>query len=219
MENSIKITDKLFLPKDGATKDYSSINMDNGGINDTSMWLIIEGYKSASFELVDNLLDNNETGWLELDSKIYPVVFLFRHFLEMILKDTIRFEKLIKQETYSNEVGFPTIHSLERLWNELRPMLEVRYANFGDDIKKEHIERNDAVESLIKEIDTLDKGSYAFRYPFDKPQGNNDTISYSLPTMTIGLDNLKNIMLKLTIYFEGINEQAKVSFDEIRTNN
>jgi hypothetical protein len=218
MEEPIKITDKLFVPQEGAKKDYSSINRNIGGINDDSMWLIIEGYKDAAFELVNNLLGDTEISWLKLDSKIYPAVFLFRHFLEMILKDTIRFEKLIRQESYANEVGFPPTHSLKELWDELRPIIEARYEHFDEVLKQECIDRNNSVESLIEEIENLDGGSYAFRYPFDRPRKNNDQINYSLPTMTIELENLKIVMSKLVMYFEGINEQARVGFDEIRFN-
>ncbi|NJK82897.1 MAG: hypothetical protein HC912_02865 [Saprospiraceae bacterium] len=214
----LTVNDKLFIPQTGLDKTYSSINRVVGGNNDHSIFLIIQGYKEASFELINNLLNDTKIDWLKLDSKIYPLVFLFRHYLEMILKDTIRYESLISQKNYSDEVGFPPSHSLIELWKELKPSIQKRYTFYGEDLKRD-CEKNDGiVEKLLTEIEDLDSGSYAFRYPFDRPTKTNKQIRYSLPSMTIDILNLKNVMQDLSDYLEGINEQAKVTLDEIQSN-
>jgi hypothetical protein len=211
-------TDKLFIPQTGLDMEYSSINRVVGGNNDGSIYLIVEGYKEASFELINNLLNDTKIDWLKLDSKIYPLVFLFRHYLEMILKDTIRYENLISKKNYSDEVGFPPSHSLIELWKELKPMIQKRYTLYDENLKKECKENDEVVEKLLTEIEDIDGGSYAFRYPFNKPTKTDKRIRYSLPFMTINLQNLKNMMQNLSDYFEGINEQARVSLDEIQSN-
>ena len=102
--------DKLFIPQTGINLEYSSINRFNGLNNDHSIFLIVEGYRNASFELLDTLLNDSQLDWLKLDSHIYPLLFLFRHYLEMIVKDTIRYENLISRKINSDEVGFPPEH-------------------------------------------------------------------------------------------------------------
>lgn len=210
--------DKLFVPQTGLDKAYSSINRIVGGNNDHSVFLIVEGYREASFELINNLLNDTEIDWLKLDSKIYPLVFLFRHYLEMILKDTLRYENLVRQKNYSHEVGFPPSHSLIYLWNELKPLIQERYTFFDEDLKRKCEENDEIVEKLLTEIEDLDSGSYAFRYPFDKPTKTDERIRYSLPSMTINIQNLKNVMEKLSAYFEGINEQARVTLSDSKSN-
>ncbi|MCK9617495.1 MAG: hypothetical protein M0R21_06620 [Lentimicrobiaceae bacterium] len=218
MEEKLKITDKLFQEKSGMNYDYSSINMTKGLNNDQALFLIAEGYKNASIELLDKLLNDNKINWLKLDSLIYPIVFLFRHHLEIIIKDTIRFENITDGNSFSDEIGFPTEHSLIDLWKDLRPKIEKRYISYDENLKNDCIETNNAVENMISEIDNLDKGSYSFRYPFNKPNRGNNEVNYSLPQITIGLKNLKNNMIKLINYFDGINEQARIALDEKQSN-
>jgi hypothetical protein len=136
----------------------------------------------------------------------------------MILKDTIRYENLVIQKNYSDEVGFPPYHSLIELWKELKPSIQKRYTFYDENLKKQCEEKDEIVEKLLTEIEDIDSGSYAFRYPFDRPTKTDKRIRYSLPSMTINLQNLKNMMQNLSDYFEGINEQTRVSLDEIQSN-
>ena len=198
--------------------DYSSINSIKGINNDHALFLIAEGYKNATMELLNKLLNDKEIDWLQLDTLIYPVVFLFRHHLEIIMKDTIRYENILEGNSFSDEVGFPIEHSLIDLWIDLRPDIEKRYIHYDEELKKECIEANNTVENMLSEIDNLDKGSYSFRYPFNTPRRGNNEINYSLPQMSIDLENLKNNMIKLIDYFDGINEQARIALDEKQSN-
>lgn len=158
--------DKLFLPKTGLEKDYSSINRVNDGNNDHQFFLIIEGYKNSAFELLDNLIGKEDVDWLNLDSKIFPIIFIFRQYLELILKQTLRFEKLIKEEIQSDELGFKRIHSLEELWNELKPNIQSRYKKYDQKTQDELFEKDVIIDNIILEFENLDGGSFAFRYPF-----------------------------------------------------
>lgn len=218
MTAKLKITDKLFQEKSGMNYDYSSINRIKGTNNDHAMFLIAEGYKNAALELLDKLLDDNEIDWLKLDTLIYPVMFLFRHHLEIIIKDTIRYENILKGGSFFDEIGFPVGHSLINLWKELRPDIEKRDIYYDVNLKNECIETDNAVENMLTEIDNLDKGSFSFRYPFNSPRRGNNEINYSLPQMTIDLFNFKKNMVKLIDYFDGINEQARVELDEKQSN-
>lgn len=123
----------------------------------------VEGYKRAANELV---LRINETGQNQ-DVFVYPIVFLYRHHLELLLKviiDTGR--RLLDEGT-----GFPTHHKLNNLWPLAKGIIK-KVWSAGD--PKEFA----FVEHIINEISLVDPGSMSFRYPKDK-EGKS-----SLPNIT-----------------------------------
>ncbi len=122
--------DKLFITNDGCNYEYSLINRRQGINNEHSQFLIIEGYRKASKELLESLLADEDIDWLKLDSKIYPILFLFRHYLEIIIKDTLRYYNILNDMIASDEVGFVKEHSLMTLWKSLKPFLERSYINY-----------------------------------------------------------------------------------------
>ena len=91
------INDTVFLEADGVGHNYASINRGKGIRNESGMFFIIEGYREASFYLLDELIKNHNQDWLKIDSIIYPVLFSFRHYLEVVMKDTLRYHRMIKK--------------------------------------------------------------------------------------------------------------------------
>ncbi len=194
------ITDKLFLDDDSPTSySKASINHSKGHLNELGLFYIIEGYREATNLLLAKIIEADKE-WLKIDSLIYPLLFIFRHYLEVIIKDTIRYYRLYKKEVFSNETGFVNEHSLLKLWQQLQPYLKETYANVDTtetDLK--------AVENLLIEFDTVDKGSFAFRYSFEGSKKPNANIVYSIGTLTIDLENIHNTIIKMQNYFEGVN--------------
>lgn len=204
------INDKFFLEAEGVGYDYASLNRQRGIRNESGLFFIIEGYRDAAYYLLDELLNNHKGDWLKIDSLIYPLLFSYRHYLEIVMKDTLRYHRLIKQETFFDQVGFKNEHSLIKIWTELKPYLEHIYVN-AENLN----EKFSAVEKLLNEIDEKDKGSYSFRYPFDSSRNLDTPIQFSLPHIAIDLGNLKAVFQKLSYYFDSINEHAKVLLDEM----
>jgi hypothetical protein len=213
-----EIGNKLFVEKDGLDYDYASINRTKGLNNHHSEFLIIEGYRESTKELLTNLLNDKDIDWLKIDSKIYPILFLFRHYLEAILKSTIRNYNILNNNSYSDEVGYVSTHSLLNLWNELKPFLEKNIEYYEGNIRQEYLNTNKAVESIITEIENLDKNSFGFRYPFVGAKKINDPVKYSTPSFTIDLSNLKEVIIKMTNYFEGVHDEAIRLLDEKQSN-
>ncbi len=116
----------------------------------------VDGYKNAADYLVDYSAERHE-----MDSLVYPIMFLYRHYLEIQLKDILRMLYLHHGKTCST----PTDHKLFELWCEVRPLMEEVYGDFED------IERNNYIEARVKEVVQVDVGSYAFRYPVDIERG------------------------------------------------
>lgn len=89
-------------------------------------------------------------------------------------------------------------HYLEfNLWNSLR--------NFIDD-EPPQLRR---VCKLIKELDELDKSSTTFRYSYNHNK-KGKIIEYDIPTTMINVYELKNRVMQLYCFFEGINHLNRV---------
>lgn len=211
--------DKAFISNESYNYNYSSLNRSKGINNEHSQFLIIEGYREASKELLENLLLDEEIDWLKLDSKIFPVLFLFRHYVEIIIKDTLRYYNILNDLIASNEVGFVKEHSLMKLWSCLKPFLERNYLTYEKKLAEECMASDNSIEALIKEIDELDKFSFAFRYAFEGAKTIDTKVNYTISKpVIINLKNLKNIIIKMINYFEGIHSQAVWFLDEKQSN-
>jgi hypothetical protein len=111
------------------------------------------GYKDAADTLVGALAERKAS----LDSVIYPLVFLYRQGLELQLKLILPLARRLAGKKASADIG----HKLMPLWNELREYLEQLDPREGD-------KELPAIEDFIRQLDTVDPGSYAFRYPTTK---------------------------------------------------
>lgn len=111
------------------------------------------GYKDAADALVEALITHRAP----LDSVIYPLVFLYRQGLELQLKLILPLaRRLAGKDSVADHQ-----HGLMPLWSELRRHLEQL------DSRKEDKELP-AIEDFIRQLDTVDPGSFAFRYPTTK---------------------------------------------------
>ncbi|GEM_PF-6673689 len=127
---------------------------------------------------------------------IVPVIFLYRHSIELDLKSlylTLKSKECIKKNTTPNRkkaVEKLNKHSLFNLWNMVNPLLHKYYlANDCNKIIK-------AVSKYIKELDTFDPDSIAFRYPYSNKVSNNKFEK-----------NLNNIThINLLVFYAEINK-------------
>lgn len=210
--------DKLFISGEGLNYDYASINQTRGILNHHSEFLIVEGYKTATVDLLNSLIQDDKIDWLKIDSKIYPIMFVFRHYLEMSMKSTLRFYNMLNDKTTYEQVGYIKEHSLEKLWKDLRPYLEKTFENYQEDLRSESISTLTAVEALLAEFDSLDKNSFGFRYAFAGVKKPEEDVKFSLPSFTIDLNNLRQVILKCINFFDGINMQVEAMLDEKQSN-
>lgn len=149
------------------------------------MALMASGYEKAASLLVDQALERSDL----LDFLIYPIVFNYRHFIELRLKGIL--------DAHGEHVGIDPIwrsHSLTALWNAFDEMLD-RYGTFDPDEADEH------AADLIDEFSKIDPGSFSFRYP-------TDTHGESLvpPFEHVDLVWLKDVMTGLSHYFDGTDD-------------
>lgn len=104
-----------------------------------------EGYRLAAEAVIQAAGDSEH----DADRFIYPVVFLYRHRIELALKELLAYGPDVVET-----------HDLETIWKAARAILE-REISVPDG-------QLSIVESRIIELHTLDKTATAFRYAYKK---------------------------------------------------
>ena len=113
-----------------------------------------EGYRRAADILVDYVADNDR----DQDFLVYPIAFLYRHYLELRLKEL----RIISSKLSGRSIGPFLGHDLMKLWSEARPNIDQN--RLGPQIKG----NLNAIEERLKELQVIDPSSDAFRYPEHK---------------------------------------------------
>jgi hypothetical protein len=135
------------------------------------------GFKSAADKLVNVAV--NEPGYA--DYLVYPVLYLYRMYIELRLKTILEGAEQISR----------TGHKLEQLWKEVKPLMEGSSQWFDD-------QELAAVEEKIREFCIIDPFSDAARYA---------TNLKGEPTLqgmqSVDLKHLKQVMDSLSTSLEG----------------
>ena len=184
----LKDGDRLFVESEDISDSFLNRSKNNNEI------VMPEAYIDTALWLLDliTLSDNN----FVKNGNIFPALYCFRHYLELIMKDSIHYFKLNRREISSDELGYSDKeHGLFNLWNSLR--------NFLDD--NNQVKR---ICKIIKEMDDIDKGSTAFRYAFN--HNNGRIVEYDYPATMIDVSELKKRVLQLYNFFEGINHLSRI---------
>ncbi|HEX20244.1 MAG TPA: hypothetical protein ENG78_05435 [Acidiferrobacteraceae bacterium] len=173
--------DKLF----DSTEDWwnnACLNFSHDG------WTLYAiGYKEAADLLVKHIEDYS----CSQDILVYPILFLYRQYLELAIKDLIRQGRKLQDIAEP----FPQTHQIDELWKICSKLLSE--ISPGDST-----EEQDHIDRLINEFCQVDPTSMAFRYPEDR-DGNP-----SLPGIShINLRNVKAVIAKISIILDGAGAQ------------
>lgn len=149
--------------------------------------LYASGYKKAADLLVQGVEERNSCQ----DSLVYPVLFLYRQYLELEIKGLIRQARRLQDVAGD----FPKSHRINELWRDCHKLLsEISPGDSTAELKQ--------ITRLINEFSDVDKESMAFRYPEGK-NGNP-----SLPGVHhINLRNVREVIGKISIILMGANLQ------------
>lgn len=147
----------------------------------------IHSYRMGAEMLVERTHETLALNWL-----IFPIVYLYRHYLELRLKSLIWHGDILAGEPLTK---LDNQHSLGALWRICRRKLE----QWQKDCPKDDL---DAVESTILEFDTIDPKSQAARYPTERDGSpsrilgkdiNLDTFAKTLKKTSNFLDSAADI--------------------------
>lgn len=108
----------------------------------------IEGYRRAGDILSDYVYSTSRFQ----DTLIYPILFCYRHHLELRLKEIIRSGRMLLDEGTDYDDG----HSLVCLWNTSKKVIIKVIQETPNEIN--------LIDHFISEIDQIDASSDAFRY-------------------------------------------------------
>ena len=114
--------------------------------------LYTSGFKMAADELVAHLGEESSAPHLS-HFVVYPIAFLYRHYLELRLKEML----------WSTSGAIPKKHGLMTLWEKVRERLKYYAPQDGQFLLK-----YDSIAELLRPIDELDPQSEGFRYPYDE---------------------------------------------------
>lgn len=147
------------------------------------MVFMTDGYKEAADILVAKAMEDRPRSYLLL----YPILFCYRHFLELSLKYVIT--------TYGRRAGVrPNFkdHDLDLLWPTFRQV--VAYYGEGDRAALT------AVEAVVAEFAKIDPRSFTFRYPTSR-EGDAIVINQD----SVDLAQLRETMDGVAHYFNGMD--------------
>ncbi len=145
------------------------------------------GFKRAADILSEHILARITDG----DLVIYPIVFLYRHYVELELKSIIYRGK----ENLGERKKLKPTHKLFDLWSECSGLLHCKGAVVDTPEAA-------AFEEGIRQFDQFDAKSDSFRYPVDK---NNETTP-SAYLKSIDLPNLRLTVNKMAFFLELVDE-------------
>ncbi len=145
--------------------------------------MYVDGYKQAA----DLLVEHVKKARSGQDYLVFPIVFLYRQYIELRLKKLIKDGNLL----FSIPEEFPRHHKVGELWKPARKILERAWPGGpAEDL--------DAVEECITQFSEKDPFSIAFRYPVDK-DGNPSVTSLR----HINLRNLSEVADRVASLLDG----------------
>jgi len=132
--------------------------------------LYADGYYKAAA-----LLINQCETFYDRNTLIYPIVFLYRQYIELAFKEFI-----LDGSRYRENLSPPqTHHNLNRLWQLCAEIIRERKLP----VPPAHIQM---IEKVVGEFNTYDPSSEAFRYPVTK-RGARSLASAEVPLSIRGL--------------------------------
>lgn len=141
------------------------------GTPEEEFTLYAEAYHKVASEAVTALKNYQDAGFHKVpldDFRAYPIVFLYRHSLELYMKAVILTAApmlMIKSNTEIDREKLLNTHSLD----SLRQQLEQVFAAYEWewDLGTEHFKKLTDFRNIISELHEVDTRSFVFRYPLD----------------------------------------------------
>jgi hypothetical protein len=160
------------------------------GGDTTGLHRFAEGYRLAAERLVRSIVEDTSRAKY-VDALVYPVLFLYHHYMEVRLKQII-------QEGYyllDKDDRFPKHHNILELWEQAKGI--ACELNKGADRTPLN-----AVDHVVRELASISPNAEGYRYPFAK----NGTRLISGPAH-LNLAVLKDAMEKACSFIDAVEMQ------------
>lgn len=150
----------------------------------------ITGYKEAGDLLLQNCLEGGRQHVL-----VYPILFLYRHYIELQLKEIVINGRLYLEERRR----FPRGHNINMLWEECRRVVQEIDASVEPIPSEDSNAVYNSLGNDISVLGRLDPNSTTFRYPTD---ANGNPITADFPG--IHLRQLPELIERIDYNLRGI---------------
>lgn len=157
-------------------------------------WLpICEGYKKAADILSKYVFENQHNQ----DFLIYPIAFLYRHHIELKLKEIMVVSSKIMDEPFELKHH----HKLIDLWHDALKRIKKKWPNADYSVFQD-------TEDILNRISKFDPGSFSFRYPLDKKQKPNLEDG-----SRINILNLSDVFNNISAFLDSVESQFKLEWE------
>ena len=159
---------RLFVDKG---RPYGTVVLNWHGTPEREFTYFAEAFHSVAQEALMVLRQNPHFGPIE-DFRAYPVVFLYRHALELYMKAVIFIGSpmlALKGMTGVKRQTLLKTHDLDRLRQDLERVFEAYEWEW--DLGIPHFQSLEDFRNTIAELHEVDARSDAFRYPLDTKGG------------------------------------------------
>lgn len=163
-----------------------------------------EGYRRGARLLVEYVMEHHRNQ----DYLVYPIIYLYRHHVELALKSLIRHTPyLIDRPLTKSEKAHLGKHRLDLLWQDLKPMLSAigEAAGWGE-LDAADVE---GIDDYIRQLTELDPDSFSFRYTRSK----KGTPSLPAELKHINLRHFAEMLERLADFLDGLNTGLGVLTD------
>jgi len=184
-----------------AKGSHSFLGFNEEGVNAVFNWGIENygiyalAYYEAAQRLLQPILDSSNFA----DYDAYPILFLFRHHVELTLKEVVVLtERIAEMERIELPQFNIATHNLVTLLEVAERNLELLKRPLGLDEKP----FDKRTKDLILDLGSFDQKSEAFRYPVDK-EGNlffPDHFLVGLPEVAKNMEHIYHNLIGLTEY-------------------
>jgi len=164
-------------------------------------WFVYSsGYKDAA-DIVVNQLKQSQR---QQDFLVYPVMFLYRHYLELTIKGLIVVAWRLLDIAAEDDLQ---THDIRHYWAMCQTLL--REISPGDSV-----EEQTQIGRLIDEFCKHDASSFAFRYPVTKPDKRTKERALTLDALHIvDLQNVQGVIAKIAVFLSGAEVQIAYYMD------
>jgi hypothetical protein len=161
-----------------------------------------DGYRSAALRLAEYVCEAGQGQ----DFLVYPIVYLYRHHIELALKSIINAAAFVIDHTLTEkDLDILGRHDLAKLWSLARPMLNPACGLGGSPALPE--DDLDGIDSYIDQLYQHDPDGQRFRYSTTKVKGQKARKLSSLPA-NLRYINIRNFavgMEKLSDYLDALD--------------
>jgi hypothetical protein len=164
-----------------------------------------EGYRRGARLLVEYVTEQQR----DQDYLVYPIIFLYRHHIELALKNLIRQAPYVIDRPLSmTETQHLDRHRLDLLWQDFKPMFAdvCKAAGWG----KLNAADEEGIDNYIRQFTALDQESFSFRYPRSKK---------GLPSLPselrrINLRHFAELVERLADYLDALDTAVSVLVEQ-----